>query len=100
MSDFLCTFPQCDGLKPTCSQCTRRGTACVYSPRTDMNAEERAELEQLRQRHESPLKGPAGSDGGDEDLLHRLKSLPEDEAMALLLQVRSESRVNQVSSGP
>lgn len=64
-----------------------------------MNFEERAELEQLRQRHETPKKTPLAS-SGDENLLHRLKSLPEDEAVALLLQVRSGARVNQVSSGP
>lgn len=64
-----------------------------------MNVEERAELEELRQRHEAPKRTPvAGS--GDEDLLHRLKSLPEDEAVALLLQVRSGARVDEVSSGP
>ncbi|KAG8162117.1 hypothetical protein KVR01_007882 [Diaporthe batatas] len=46
-----------------------------------MTANERAELELLRQQHEG--------------LLHRLKTLPEDEAVALLLQVRSETRVKE-----
>lgn len=57
-----------------------------------MTLEERAELEQLRQQHEA---ASGGGGGGDEDLLHRLKSLPEDEAVALLLQVRSGGRVNE-----
>lgn len=64
-----------------------------------MTVEERAELEALRQRHRAP-KGVAGVGSGDEDLLHRLKSLPEDEAVALLLQMRSGVQVNEVSSGP
>lgn len=63
-----------------------------------MNVEERAELEELRQRHEAPRRGP-GSGSLDQDLLHRLKSLPEDEAVALLLQVRAGGRVDQVSPG-
>lgn len=63
-----------------------------------MNVEERAELEELRQRHEAPGRVPgAGSHG--EDLLHQLKSLPEDEAVALLLHVRAGGRVDQVSPG-
>lgn len=70
----------------------------MYSPRTEMTIEERAELEQLRQQHEAASGGGGG--GGDEHLLQRLKSLPEDEAVALLLQVRSGTRVNEVSSEP
>lgn len=61
-----------------------------------MTIEERAELEQLRQQNEALGKAPGG---GGQDLLHRLRSLPEDEAVALLLQVRSEARVDQVSPG-
>lgn len=64
-----------------------------------MTVEERAELEQLRQQHQASEKTADGR-GDDEDVLDRLKSLPEDEAVALLLQVRSEARVHQVSSGP
>lgn len=64
-----------------------------------MNVEERAELEQLRQQHEAPRRVLVGG-GGDADLVHRLKNLPEDEAVALLLQVRSGARVNEVSPGP
>ena len=65
-----------------------------------MTAEERAELEVLRQQQRaSPRKGQRGGGGVDEDVLQQLKTLPEDEAVALLLQVRSETRVNQVSSG-
>lgn len=62
-----------------------------------MTAEERAELEMLRQQHEAPLEG-VGSGGGHEDLLHRLKTLPEHEAMALLLELRSEAGFKEVSS--
>lgn len=64
-----------------------------------MNVEERAELEQLRQQHQSPKSVPqSGND--DRALLHRLKSLPEDEAVALLLELRSGAQVQEVSSGP
>ncbi|KAG6355116.1 hypothetical protein INS49_004197 [Diaporthe citri] len=59
-----------------------------------MNVEERAELEQLRLQHEAPRRAPAGR-GDDADLLHQLKSLPEEEAVALLLLVRSGARVNE-----
>jgi hypothetical protein len=64
-----------------------------------MNAQERAELELLRQQQrESPLSGHHPGGGGDEkDILHRLKTLPEDEAVALIQQLRSETRGNQVS---
>lgn len=100
LSDFLYASLQCDGQKPVCSPCIRRGTECAYSPRNEMNAEERAELEKLRQQHEAPMKAPV-TGSHDEEILHRLKSLPEDEAVALLLQVRAGARVNQahVSSG-
>lgn len=64
-----------------------------------MTLEERAELEQLRQQHELPRKIP-GHGGDDGDILHRLKTLPEDEAMTLLLQLRSGARVHDVSSEP
>jgi hypothetical protein len=64
-----------------------------------MTIGERAELEALRQRHEAMKRAP-GVGSGDEDLLQRLKSLPEDEAVALLLRVRSGIRVNEVSSRP
>lgn len=63
-----------------------------------MTVEERAELEQLRQQHQASEKASEGR-GDDGDLLDQLKSLPEDEAVALLLQVRSEARVHEVSSG-
>lgn len=59
-----------------------------------MTIGERAELEALRQRHEAMKRAP-GVGSGDEDLLQRLKSLPEDEAVALLLRVRSGIRVNE-----
>lgn len=62
-----------------------------------MSAQERAELELLRQQHEALPEGPGGGEG-DEGLLHRLKTLPEHEAMALLLQMRTETRVKEVSS--
>ncbi|KAL1866839.1 hypothetical protein Daus18300_006542 [Diaporthe australafricana] len=56
-----------------------------------MSVEERAELEQLRQlrqHREIPTRAP--DRGGDDwDVLHQLKNLPEDEAVALLLRVRS-----------
>ncbi|POS78990.1 hypothetical protein DHEL01_v202620 [Diaporthe helianthi] len=58
-----------------------------------MTAEERAELQLLRQQQEAPVEGDRGR-GEEECLLQRLKKLPEHEAVALLLQVRSESRVN------
>ncbi|KAJ0108827.1 c6 transcription factor [Diaporthe amygdali] len=58
-----------------------------------MTLEERAELEQLRQQHELPRKVP-GHGGDDGDILHRLKTLPEDEAVALFIQLRSGARVN------
>lgn len=64
-----------------------------------MAVEERAELEQLRQQHQASEKAVDGRDD-DVDVLHQLKSLPEDEAVALLLEMRSQARVHQVSSGP
>ena len=100
LSDFVYTLLQCDGQKPTCSPCNRRGTVCTYSVHTDMNIEERAELEQLRQQLEAPPRTVSGGGGGEEDLLHRLKTLPEHEAVTLLLQVRSGTRINQGSSRP
>jgi hypothetical protein len=63
-----------------------------------MTVEERAELEQLRQQRQAPRGAPGGRED-DEDLLYRLKTLPEDAAVALLLQMRSEAQVRQVSSG-
>ncbi|KAI3399117.1 hypothetical protein diail_7696 [Diaporthe ilicicola] len=65
-----------------------------------MSVEERAELERLRQlqqRQEVPTEVPSKTRdrGGDiQDLVYRLRTLPEDEAVALLLQVRSGARVN------
>jgi hypothetical protein len=100
LSDFVYALLQCDGQKPICSPCTRRVTACVYSPRTDMNIEERAELQQLRQQHDATPQKVSDGGGGEEDLLNRLKTLSEHEAVALLLQVRSGTQTNQVSSGP
>lgn len=64
-----------------------------------MTVEERAELEQLRQQHLASEKASEGR-GDDGDILQQLKILPEDEAVALLLQVRSGVRVQEVSSGP
>ncbi|KAH8747471.1 hypothetical protein F5883DRAFT_474402 [Diaporthe sp. PMI_573] len=74
----------CDGQKPICSPCTRR----------------RAELQQLRQQHDATPQKVSDGGGGEEDLLNRLKTLSEHEAVALLLQVRSGTQTNQVSSGP
>lgn len=62
-----------------------------------MNIEERAELEQLRQQKQVPRAVPRGG-GGGEDLLHRLKTLPEDAAVSLLLQLRSEAQVSTGSA--
>jgi hypothetical protein len=65
-----------------------------------MTVEERAELEQLRQQQQAaPQAATGGGREDDEDLLRRLKTLPEDAAVALLLQMRSEAQVNQVSAG-
>ncbi|KAK2596580.1 hypothetical protein N8I77_013462 [Diaporthe amygdali] len=60
-----------------------------------MSLEERAELEQLRQQLQLPRKTPSrGGGGGGDNLLHRLETLPEDEAVGLLLQVRLGIRSN------
>lgn len=63
-----------------------------------MNVEERAELEQLRQQHQAPKSAPQGGDDA-KGVLQRLKSLPEDEAVALLLELRSRAQVHEVSLG-
>lgn len=63
-----------------------------------MNVKERAELEQLRQQHQAPRAAPGGGEG-DEDLLHLLKTLPEDAAVALLLKLRSEAQVSTGDRG-
>lgn len=63
-----------------------------------MNVEERAELEHLRQQLQTHKSAPQGGDDV-EGVLHRLKSLPEDEAVALLLELRSSVQVHEVSLG-
>ncbi|OTB08659.1 hypothetical protein M426DRAFT_159274 [Hypoxylon sp. CI-4A] len=67
--------PRCDGLRPKCSNCTRRGRSpCVYSERRDAahNAFE---------------------------LLDLLKSVPGDQALKLLWSLRDTSDIASVLSG-
>ncbi|KAF5024181.1 hypothetical protein F66182_3745 [Fusarium sp. NRRL 66182] len=69
---------RCDGKRPSCSQCERWGTSCVYS--VDHLANVERELKQHR------------------DILRLLMSLPEDEAAAAHRHLRSTSNLSDALS--
>ncbi|KAI1417601.1 hypothetical protein F5Y13DRAFT_151386 [Hypoxylon sp. FL1857] len=64
---------RCDGARPACSTCVKRGRACIYSERRDA-ASSATELVEL------------------------LKSLPEDQALGLLASLREKGDATSVLS--
>lgn len=80
---------QCDGQKPSCSSCLRKGVRCVY----DLDGDCRR-VDQLRKKNTALIERCSGL----EHLLTFLRSCNETEAAALLRRLRTDEDVTNYIS--
>lgn len=78
----LTEYCQCNGAKPSCSNCARRGRDCVYRAHRSVALAENIE------KQSQPTAGNKTSEDYTQ-LVTLMRSLPEDQILALVRQIRS-----------
>lgn len=79
---WLTVYTQCDGQRPVCTACVRRGSSCTFGGRLHDSSDSSSS--------QTPLPGDANRHNDAIELLTLLTSIaPEEEALDLLNEIKS-----------